>query len=89
MSRHEGWIMITIFVPVLTFTICCPAGLVDASVDDTSPHSVFPANTNVLYVGLEVRDAGCLNTEPEKTWRPLRCGLADSTPHWPLVCAGG
>lgn len=27
-------------------------GVADASVDDASPYSVFPANTNVLYVGL-------------------------------------
>lgn len=30
-------------------------GIADCSVDEDSEHSVFPANTNVLYVGLEVR----------------------------------
>lgn len=30
-------------------------GVADASVDEASNHSVFPANTNVLYVGLQVR----------------------------------
>lgn len=32
-------------------------GIVDSSVDEASNHSVFPANTNVLYVGLPVRQA--------------------------------
>lgn len=39
-------------------------GIVDSSVDEASNHSVFPANTNVLYVGLPVstarRQAWCL-----------------------------
>ena len=33
-------------------------GVADSSVDEDSNTSVFPANTNVLYVGLQVR-AGC------------------------------
>lgn len=32
-------------------------GIVDSSVDEASNHSVFPANTNVLYVGLPVSGA--------------------------------
>lgn len=30
-------------------------GVADASIDEESNHSVFPANTNVIYVGLQVR----------------------------------
>lgn len=29
-------------------------GMADASIDEASTQSVFPANTNVLYVGLQV-----------------------------------
>jgi hypothetical protein len=45
-------------LPQLLSDCFCPPGVVDSSVDEESNLSVFPANTNVLYVGLQVSGAG-------------------------------
>ncbi|KAL4457941.1 hypothetical protein ABPG75_012806 [Micractinium tetrahymenae] len=47
-QRYRYWYRVT----NMEYTEFERLGIVDSSVDDASNHSVFPANTNVLYVGL-------------------------------------
>ncbi len=57
-------------------------GMADSSIDEASTQSVFPANTNVLYVGLQVRaGAAAMTRGAGLLMRAFAFGMAVSSRH--------